>query len=113
GKKIQKGFDLRLMSWGDGTGVPTSGNDLVIVGTDANNLLHIRIFDHGGNRVTDTEETKLPPAQAPAILSLKQRLQDLLPPHVLTGADKRQVLGEATSIVASPRTCRFSAPVST
>jgi serine/threonine protein kinase len=96
---LPEGFDLRLMSWGDGTGVPTSGNNLVIVGTDDNNLLHIRIFDPVGRRVTDTDETTLPPAQAQAILTLKQQLPDLLPPHVMTDAEKAQVLREATSIV--------------
>jgi hypothetical protein len=89
------------MSWGHGTGVPTSGNDLVIVGTDNKNLLHIRIFDMRGNRVTDTDETKLPPAQAQAILTLKQKLPGLLPPRVLTDAEKAQVLREATSIIGN------------
>ena len=60
GGKLTDGYDLRLMSWGDGSGVPTSGNNLVIVGIDNDGLLHIRIFDAGGNRVTDTDETKLP-----------------------------------------------------
>ena len=100
-----RGFDLRLMSWGDGSGVPTSENDLVIVGTDNNSQLHIRIFDQGGNPVTYTivDETKLPPAQTQAILTLKQQLPDLLPPHVLTDAEKAQVLREATSIVRQTR----------
>src|SRR5262249_53378041 len=92
-------FDLRLMSWGDGSGVPTSGQSLVIVGTDNNGLLHIRIFDLSGKLVTDTDETQLPSAQASAISNLKQQLPGLLPPLVLTGADKAQVITEATSIV--------------
>ncbi|MGO9207619.1 MAG: hypothetical protein ACLQBX_15800 [Candidatus Limnocylindrales bacterium] len=97
-KKVEAGYDLRLMSWGDGSGMPTSGNNLAIVGTDNNGLLHIRIFDAGGNRVTDTDETKLPSTQAAAISTLKQQLPALLPPHVLTGAEKSQVLTEVTSI---------------
>jgi hypothetical protein len=92
------GFDLRLMSWGDGSGVPTSGKNLVVVGTDNNGLLHIRILDAAGNRIVDTDETQLP-AQAAAIATLKQQLPGLLPPHVLTDAEKAQVTGEATSIV--------------
>jgi hypothetical protein len=71
-------FDLGLMSWGDGTGVPTSGYNLVIVGTDNDNRLHIRIFDHDGDLITDTDETKLPRAQAEAISALKQKLPGLL-----------------------------------
>lgn len=97
------GFDLRLMSWGDGTGVPTSGSNLFIVGTDNKNLLHIRIYDAAGNRVTDTDETKLPAGQAAAIATLKQQLPGLLPPHVLTDAEKAQVIEEATSIVDQTR----------
>jgi hypothetical protein len=93
------GFDLRLMSWGDGADVPTSGNNLVIIGADNNGLLHIRIFDRSGNRVTDTDETELPTTQAGAILTLKQQLPGLLPPHVLTSAEKSLVISEATSIV--------------
>src|SRR5262245_57647351 len=80
--KKDGGFDLRLMSWGDGSGVPTSGNNLVIVGTDNNGLLHIRIFDAGGNRVMDKDETQLPASQAGAITTLKQQLSGLLPPHL-------------------------------
>ncbi len=95
---VGREFDLRLMSWGDGTGVPTSGNNLVILGTDNNNVLHIRIFDENGNRVTDTDETKLPAVQPQAIFTLKQQLPGLLPPHVMTDAEKAQVLREATSI---------------
>ena len=87
------------MSWGDGAGVPTSGDKLVIIGTDNDNLMHIRVFDRSGHRVTDTDETMLPPAQAQAILTLKQRLPGLLPPHVMTEAEKAQVLSEVTSIV--------------
>jgi len=100
-------FDLQLMSWGDGSGVPTSGNNLVIVGIDSNDLLHIRIYDAAGNRITDTDEAKLPAAQAAAIATLKQRLPGLLPPHVLTDAEKAQVIGEATSIVGQTHVLHF------
>jgi hypothetical protein len=99
-------FDLQLMSWGDGSGVPSSGNSLVIVGIDNKGLLHIRIFDAGSKEITDTDETKLPAAQAGAISTLKQRLQGLLPPHVLTRAEKAQVIREATSIVDQPSPAR-------
>jgi hypothetical protein len=97
------GFDLRLMFWGDGSGVPTSGRNLAIVGTDDKGRLHIRIFDGRGQRVTDTDETKLPPSQAQAILTLKQQLPGLLPPHVLTDSEKARVIGEATSIAGLTR----------
>ena len=107
----QKGFDLRLMSWGDGSGVLTSGKNLVIVGIDSNGLLHIRIYDAAGSRITDTDETKLPAAQAAAIAILKQQLPGLLPPHVLTYAEKAQVISEATSIVGQTRQKRDATPL--
>jgi sugar phosphate permease len=103
-----QGYDLRLMSWGDGSGVPTSGNNLVIVGIDNNSLLRIRIFDADGNRVKDTDETKLPNTQAGAISSLKQQLPGLLHPHVLTDGEKARVIAQATSIVGQTH---WQAPV--
>jgi hypothetical protein len=93
------GYDLRLMSWEDGSRVPTSGNNLVIVGNDNNGLLHIRIFDADGNRVKDTDETRLPNTHAGAISSLRQQLPGLLHPHVLTDDEKAGVIAQATSIV--------------
>ena len=58
---FQRGYDLRLMSWGDGSGVPASGQRLlVILGIDNNGRLHIRRFDADG-KLVDTDETKLPP----------------------------------------------------
>jgi hypothetical protein len=122
-KAPNAGFDLRSMPWGDGSSVPTSDKDLVIVGTDTNGLLHIRIFDAGGSRTEtyetkdgsgvlflksadssgkvlwDVLESKLTATQTRAISTLKRRLPALLPPHVLSGAEKGQVLGEVTSIV--------------
>jgi hypothetical protein len=62
-----------LVAAGDGSWVPTSGKNLVIVGVDNNGLLHIRIFDDGGNRVTGTDETKLPSTKARAVSTLKQQ----------------------------------------
>jgi hypothetical protein len=73
------GFDLQLMSWGDGSGVRTTGKSLVILGVDTAGRLHIRIFDAGGKRVTDTDEAQLPGAQAGAVAALKQQLPGLLP----------------------------------
>jgi hypothetical protein len=109
--KKHAGFDLRLMPWGDGTGVPTSGTALVLVGTDDNNLLHIRIFDHGGNQVTDTDETKLPPAQAQAISTLKQQLMSMprmqwvpvMPMLIKDSAEQGQALREVLSIISQTK----------
>ena len=91
------GYDLRLMAWGDGSGVPSAGKNLVVVGIDCAGLLHLRIFDYGGHRSADTDETQLP-GQAATIATLKRRLPALFPPHELTGAEKAQVVARAVSI---------------
>jgi hypothetical protein len=124
---VEIGPDLQLMSWSDGSGVPTSGHYLVIAGIDSDDLLHIRTFDLGGIR-TDTFETRdnggalhldsadasgkvlsdapeasLPTIQAGAITTLKQQLPGLLPPHVLCSAERDQVLSKVTSIIGHTR----------
>jgi hypothetical protein len=116
-----------LISWRDGSGVPTSGHYLVIAGTDSDGLLHVRTFDVAGIR-TDTFETRdssgalylefadasgtvlsyaressLPTIQAGAITALKLQLPGLLPPHVLNIAERGQVLSEVTSIIGHSR----------
>jgi hypothetical protein len=96
---IERGFDLQLMSWGNGSGVPTSGNNLVIVGIDNKGLVHVRTFDADGNEITDTDETKLPATKTGAISTLRQRLPGLLPPHALTRVERSKLISEATSIV--------------
>jgi hypothetical protein len=88
------------MSWGDRSGVPTSGDKLVIVGIDNQGLLHIRIFDAGGNSVMDTDETRLSSEHAVAIATLKRELPDSLPPQALTGAKKARIIRKVVSIVA-------------
>ena len=94
-------YNLQLVNWGNGSGVPTSGKDLVIVGIDSNGLLHIRIFGANGNLITDTDEAELPqtPTELALIATLKDELPSLLAPnYVLTAGDKAQVLAEATLI---------------
>lgn len=99
GQLLREQFDLRLMSWGDGSRVPISGSQLVIIGVDNNDLLHIRIFDARGKGVLDTNETKLSEVQAVAIATLKRALAGLLPSQELTGARKAQVMRKVRSIV--------------
>jgi hypothetical protein len=91
---------LQVLGWDDGTGAPTSGADLVIVGIDKHNLMHIRVFDPDRGLVADTDETNLPPAQASAVSTLKPQLPGLVPPHVLTVAETADVINQATSIIA-------------
>src|SRR5262249_9136800 len=87
---ILRSYDLRLLSWGDGSGVPNSGRNLVIAGIDNNRHLQIRGFDDAGKRI-DTDETKLTSTQAGVVGFWKQRLPDMLPPHVLTGYETTEL----------------------
>jgi predicted O-methyltransferase YrrM len=95
----QLGYDLELMSWGDGSGVPTAGIKSIVVGTDNNGLLHIRIFDAKGNKITDMDETELPATQDGAISILKQKIPGLLPPYDVTGHERTRLVSEVRSIV--------------
>jgi hypothetical protein len=61
--------DLQVVSWGDGSAVPTTGSLLMVVGTDPQGLLHIRMFNHDGFRILDGDETTYP-----EIASLKQQV---------------------------------------
>lgn len=116
------GPDLRLKSWGDGSGVPTSGQSLVILGTDGGGLIHIRSFDVAGIRtdtferkdgsgslhlvstdasgkvLSDVLESSFGPIRSGAITALKQQLPGLLPPHVMTRPEMDEVIGEVRSI---------------
>jgi predicted O-methyltransferase YrrM len=94
----QLGYDMRVMAWGDGSGVPTAGIKLIVVGNDNSGLLHIRIFDAEGNEITDTDETKLPATQAGAISIFKQKVPGLLPPYELTGHERTRLIREVRSI---------------
>ena len=60
---------------------------------------HLVYADASGNVLSDVPESSLPAAQAQAIAALKQQLPGLLPPHVLSDAERDQVLGEVTSII--------------
>jgi subtilisin family serine protease len=93
------GFDVQFVRWGDGAGVPAWGNNLVVVGTDNETVLHVRIFGAAGNLVADTDETKLPAARVAAVAALKRQLPGLLPPHAPTDAEKAQVIRDVESIV--------------
>ena len=94
---------LDLKPWGEGARV-RSGRNLVIVGADNNGLLHIRMFDIGGN-VKDTDETN--PGTGPGAFStLKLLLQELSPPNKPTLEEKARlesrVVSEVISIIGTP-----------
>jgi hypothetical protein len=94
-----RGFDVRAVCWGDGSGVPKSGNNVVFVGIDCRGLLRIRIFDACDNAITDTVETELPATRVGAIATLKQRLPGWVPPHCLTKDEKDKLIDVVTAIV--------------
>ncbi len=96
---VDPGYDLQLVSWRDAD-VPTSANNLVVLGIDNGGLLHIRIFDAGPAPVMNKDESQLR-GQAAAIAALKQRIPALLAKQTkgeLSDSEKTQVLTEATSI---------------
>ena len=101
---------VQVVSWGDGSSIPT-GDNLLVIGVDSNKKLHIRIFDVCGNIETDLTESQLPVSQAEAIAALKQQVEVLSPPVTLTGTEAASLFAEATalaSIVVS--TLTFVAP---
>ena len=121
---VQAGPDLRPVIWGDGSGVPTSGQSFVVAGLDGNGLLHIRAFDATGVRtdtfeqmeggaahlvttnasgtvLSDIAEASMYGTQATALANFKQQLSSLTPPTVLTLAQSQQFFLELTSILGS------------
>jgi Immunoglobulin I-set domain len=98
--------DLQVIPWGNGSTAPTSGNNAVFIGIDNNNLLHIRVFDDGGdntdNLFSDVVETQLPSTEDAAIATLKQQIQALSTPTMLTDAQKAQFVAEVASILGQP-----------
>ena len=90
--------DLKLMSSvKDVSGIPTAGKNLIIV-ADVNMVLHFRIFDLDGKVVLDTDEKRLA-EQARQIEDLRKQLENLWPPHELTGSERVCVITNVTSIV--------------
>jgi serine/threonine protein kinase len=92
------GFDLRLMSSVSHTrDLPAQGKNLVVV-ANVGKVLHFRIFDKNGKLAVDQDETSFD-AQSAAIASLKERLQNLWPPHQLPKDVKDEIVSAVTSIV--------------
>ncbi len=120
-------YDLQLISWTDGAAVPTSAQNLILVGTDPNGLLHIRTYgpsgafadtvetqadstsplylkstNASGNVLSNLPESSLSSAQTSALSDLKASLPDLLPPHVLTDSERSQILSQTTAVLDRP-----------
>jgi hypothetical protein len=76
---------------------PEGGKNWIFV-TAVNEVLHIRVSDSDGKTVVDTDETKLPD-KVQQIKALKERLDRLWPPHVLTWNEKNWLINIIASIV--------------
>ena len=99
-------YDLRLMLWGNGSGVPTSGNNLAIVGVQYFNDLpfyRIRYFDVGG-KVREYDGRASLGTNIDEEMARAKQLSALLPPHEMTGAEKAEVTGIVTEIIGHPDT---------
>ncbi len=94
--RIALGSDLRLMSLNDVSGIPARASNLIVVAT-VQNVLHLRIFNLGGELVLDTNERMLPD-KAPLFDELRKQLGSLWPPHEITRSEKDQVIGSIASI---------------
>ena len=97
-------YDLRLMLWGNGSGVPTSGNNLAIVGVQYFNDLpfyRIRYFDVGG-KVREYDGRASLGTNIDEEMARAKQLSALLPPHEMTGAEKAEVTGIVTEIIGHP-----------
>jgi uncharacterized protein (TIGR02646 family) len=85
------GADLCLLPQvGHVDDIPSSGQDVIIVAA-VDGVLHFRVFDNDGNMTVDADETRLA-SQATRIEQLRNRLEDLWPPHELTGTDKGRLI---------------------
>ncbi|WP_406695291.1 serine protease [Singulisphaera sp. Ch08] len=97
-------IELWLVPWG--TGIPPREN-VVAVGVDNAGLVHIRAYDKG-RLFADTDEKKKTGAHAAAFADLKQKLPELMPPHALTPAERKQILANVFSIIGRPRAQKFN-----
>jgi hypothetical protein len=89
-------YSVRPISWGHGLGVPSTGKNLILVGTDYIDRLHIRIFDGRGKLVSDWEETQ-PASPGLEVMILKEQLLTFGPD--LTDDQQIQIITEVSSIV--------------
>ena len=92
--------DLRLVSsLNNLSELPKEGKNQVIVAA-LNKVLHIRIFDSGGEMVVDTSEVEEKEAvKKSAIEKLRKKLESLWPSHELADSEKLEVIAAVTSIV--------------
>jgi cellulose synthase operon protein C len=97
--------DLQLiLSLSDKSNLPAHGENLIIVAVSQNKL-YVRIFDHDGQQVIDTDETKLTAASAQiaelreAVTQRRSYLKGWNPSGKLTDQQKSEVINRLISIV--------------
>jgi hypothetical protein len=93
-------YTVRPISWGTGADVPKKGKNLILVGTDLTDQLHIRIFDGSGKLFIDWDEAEAKTAQEFDVMILKERLVKY--GSVLTDDEAIQIITEVSSIVNDP-----------
>ena len=104
-----EGCDLRLMSAvNDVSGLPREGKNRIVVAAIGNGL-HFRIFDPDGKMAVDRDERSLTEKAQP-IQVLKEQLQNLWPPHEMTGNEKDRIINAVTSIVGHTRQEKLAIP---
>jgi hypothetical protein len=95
-RSIVGGPELKV-GLGDPPPTAPAPSNLVVVGTDAHNLLHIRIFDAGGRLVTNTSQLYFAASQAGEIDALKMRLRAGSSP---SADEKAQILSDVESLLS-------------
>jgi hypothetical protein len=89
------GCDVRILSSSltDLGDIPTEGKNLILV-ADFHGPLWFRMFDGEGKIVVEHSERSHPDFD-----HFRKSLEDLWPPHELTGEEKRWIIASATSFV--------------
>ncbi len=94
---VPPGAELRLIpALADAEPIPDEGRNLVVVAT-VGRILHFRIFDADGQRIANTDETRLP-ARAAAIETLRSELARLWPPAIPSAAEHDRIIAQVTAI---------------
>ncbi len=99
----RENVSVEIANWGDGSTVPTSGNNLVVVGLDSHALLNIRYFDAAGNATNWTQSNSEPTTILGAIADLGAQVVEWGPPSTqsVPASVQSDILSDAQSILRS------------
>lgn len=84
------GLDLKLMTCEKEASIHRKGEDLIVIARISGSL-HFRVFNGNSRMVVDASEATLG-GKASEIKFLKVQLENLWPPHALTGPEKSSVV---------------------